>query len=283
MTLMPGDSVMRGRRPVTRSELAGDLRVLGVRPGGVLMVHTRMSALGWVVGGPETVVLALLDALGSAGTLLVYLGWDDATAGMDRWPADWQAAYRAERPPFDPLHSETDRQMGRVPERVRTWPGARVSGSHHRRMAAIGARAEWVTADQPWDHAFGPGSPLARLVEADGQVLLLGAPLIRLTLIHHAEALVDSPQKRMTQHEVPVRNGGAVEWRAVREHDTSTAVGAFPYQDAVGDQEPFEVIGRAALAAGCGLTGRVGQAECHLFAARPLLDFIVAWLSERFC
>ena len=36
---------------VTRSELVRDLRTLGVRPEGVLMVHTRMSAIGWVVGG----------------------------------------------------------------------------------------------------------------------------------------------------------------------------------------------------------------------------------------
>jgi aminoglycoside 3-N-acetyltransferase len=116
------------------------------------MVHTRMSAIGWVVGGAQTVVTALLDVLGPAGTLMVYLGWNDSTGGMATWPREWQEVYRAECPPFDAQFSETDRQMGRVPERIRTWPGARVSGSHFRRMAAIGAAADWLTADQPWDH-----------------------------------------------------------------------------------------------------------------------------------
>jgi len=69
---------------------------------------------------------------------MAYVGWNDSTGGLTGWPPAWQEAYRSERPPFDPEFSETDRQMGRVPERIRTWPGARVSGSHFRRMAAIG-------------------------------------------------------------------------------------------------------------------------------------------------
>ena len=42
---------------VTRSQLAQDLRALGIRPGGVLMVHARMRALGWVAGAAETVLV----------------------------------------------------------------------------------------------------------------------------------------------------------------------------------------------------------------------------------
>jgi aminoglycoside 3-N-acetyltransferase len=279
---VPAAEVMRHNRPVRRSELAAGLRGLGVRPGGVLMVHTRMSAIGWVVGGAETVVTALLDVLGPAGTLMAYLGWNDSTGGLTRWPQEWQEAYRAERPPFDAEFSETDRQMGRVPERIRTWPGAKVSGSHFRRMAAIGAAAGWLTADQPWDHGFGPGSPLAKLVEADGQVLLLGAPLDRLTILHHAESLVESPQKRLARHVIPVREAGGVVWREVCDHDTSTAIGAFPYERAVGHQDPFAVIGQLALDAGCGVSGLVGKAESHLFPAAPLVRFGVEWLSKQF-
>jgi aminoglycoside 3-N-acetyltransferase len=279
---MPAASVMRSTRPVTRSELAADLRALGLRPGGVLMAHTRMSAIGWVVGGAETVVRAILDALGPAGTLLAYAGWNDNTGGLNEWPPEWQDAYRSERPPFDAQFSEADPQMGRVPERIRTWPGARASGSHFRRMVAVGPQAGWLTADQPWDHAFGPGSPLAKLVQADGQILMLGAPLDRLTIIHHAESLVDGPEKRLATHVIPVSDGSGMVWREVRDHDTSTARGAFPYERAVGDQEAFEVIGRLALEAGCGVTGRAGEAASHLFAAPPLVAFAEEWLSEQF-
>jgi aminoglycoside N3'-acetyltransferase len=59
---------------VARSRLVSDLEKLGLRPGGATMVHCRMSALGPVVGGAETIVSALLDALGPAGTLMAYTG-----------------------------------------------------------------------------------------------------------------------------------------------------------------------------------------------------------------
>src|SRR5437764_1593391 len=113
---VPTDDAIRRMRPVTRSELVRDLRALGVRPGAILMVHTRLSALGWVVGGSQTVVEALLEALGSQGTLMAYAGWEDDPWHLAAWPAEWQEAYRAELPPFDPELSEADHEMGRLPE-----------------------------------------------------------------------------------------------------------------------------------------------------------------------
>jgi aminoglycoside 3-N-acetyltransferase len=269
-------------RPVVRSQLVRDLRGLGVRPSTILMVHARMSALGWVVGGTQTVVEALLEVLGPEGTLMSYVGWEDDPWHLAAWPEEWQAAYRAELPPFDPELSEADHEMGRFPERVRTWPGSRKSGGHVMRMAAVGARAGWLTADQPWDDPQGPGSPLAKLVEAEGQVLMLGAPLETLTILHHAESLVDSPVKRFVTYGIPVRRDGEVVWREVHDHDTSSR-GAFPYERVVPrGVDAFEVIGREALVAGWGVQGSVAGAESHRFEAGPLVAFATAWLRERF-
>ena len=53
---------------MTRPELAEALRRLGVREGAVLMVHTRISAIGCVDGAEDGVVGALLDALGPTGS-----------------------------------------------------------------------------------------------------------------------------------------------------------------------------------------------------------------------
>jgi len=279
---MPTDRAIERSRPVTRSELERDLRSLGVRAGAIVMVHTRMSALGWVVGGAQTVVEALLGVLGPEGTLMAYAGWEDDPYHLADWPPRWQQAYRDELPSFEPALSEADHQMGRLPERIRTWPGAVASTGHVMRMVAVGARARWLTAGQPWHHPAGPGSPLAKLVEADGQVLMLGAPLDTLTLLHHAEAVVDSPSKRMITYAIPVRRGDRVVWREVHDHDTSSR-GAFPYQQVIPDgEDAFAVIGRQALAARVGTSGTVGEAESHLFAARPLVDFATGWLRRNF-
>lgn len=83
-----------GQPPVTRSRLVADLRSLGVRRGGVLMTHTRMSAIGWVIGGSETIVRALLDCLGPDGTLMAYAGWEDNPYDLYKWPEEWQRASR---------------------------------------------------------------------------------------------------------------------------------------------------------------------------------------------
>ncbi len=82
---------------------------------------------------------------------------------------------------------------GILAEFIRTTPGARRSGNPGASVAAIGAQAEWLTADHPLDYGYGPGSPLAKLVEAGGKVLMAGAPPDTMTLLHHAEHLARIP------------------------------------------------------------------------------------------
>jgi aminoglycoside 3-N-acetyltransferase len=265
---------------VTRSRLVADLRRLGVREGGITMVHTRMSAIGRVVGAAETVVRALLEALGPEGTLMAYASWEEHVYRADDRPAEHRDAYLAEPPVFDAATAEVDRGYGRTPERVRTWPGAEHSGHPEAGVVAVGARAKWLTEGHPGDDGYGADSPFARLVEADGQVLMLGAPLDTLTLLHHAEAIARVEPKRRLTYRVSVTDGGRVTERTFTDIDTSE--GAFPYENLGLGEDTFAVIARAALAAGIGVRGQVGDAESHLFPAPELTAFAVAWMEERF-
>ena len=265
---------------VTRSALAADLRALGVREGGVTMVHTRMSAIGWVVGGAETVVRALLDALGARGTLMAYTSWEEHAYHPGERPAAHRRAYAAEPPAFDPAVSEAVRGHGRVPERIRTWPGALRSDHPEASVAALGPLADRLTRDHPAHDSYGPDSPFARLVAEDGQVLMLGAPLDTVTLLHHAEAIAAVDDRRRVASRVPVLDDGRVVERAYR--DIDTAEGAFDYGSLGLDDDPFAVIAREALAAGVGVRGRVGAADSHLFPAPALTAFATAWLEARF-
>ena len=79
---------------------------------------------------------------------------------------------------------------------MRTWPGGQRTG-HPEAERRGGRRASgWLCAGHPDDDAYGARRPFARLVEAGGQVLMLGAPLDTITLLHHAEAIADVPRKR---------------------------------------------------------------------------------------
>src|SRR5262245_31622154 len=160
------------------------------------MAHTRMSAIGWVVGGSETVVRALLDALGPDGTLMAYASWAEHVYHAEDRPAEHRDAYLAEPPIFDLATGAVDPGYGRIPERVRPWPGAARSAHPEAGVVAVGPRARWLTETQPPDDGYGAESPFARLVAAEGQVLMLGAPLDTVTLFHHAEAIARVPHKR---------------------------------------------------------------------------------------
>jgi aminoglycoside 3-N-acetyltransferase len=241
---------------LSRPQLAEQLRALGVTPGGITMVHARMSALGWVEGGADTVVHALLDALEPEGTLAAYVSWQEEPGVI-----------------FDLATSPASRDHGRVAERIRTWPGARRSWHPDASVSAIGLRADYLTRNHPQVDAYGADSPFGRLCDAGGQVLMFGAPLETLTILHHAEALARVPGKRTVTFTVATTEGDRTYT------DIDTEHGAFAYDDG---HDAFERIGAEALAAGIGHAGTIGAATCHLFPARELTEFGVAWMQERF-
>ncbi|MEU3058327.1 aminoglycoside 3-N-acetyltransferase [Streptomyces griseus] len=275
------DLLRRSDGPVTRDRIRDDLTTLGLAPGDTVMFHTRLSAIGYVPGGPGTVIDALLDVVGPAGTLMVTCGWNDAPPyDFTTWPRAWQQALRAHHPAYDPELSEAEHANGRLPEALRHRPGALRSRHPDVSLAALGASAAALTEAHPWDDPHGPGSPLARLVALGGRVLLLGAPRETMTLLHHAEALAQAPGKRFVTYEQPVRVEGERIWRTFRDIDSEH--GAFDYSPVVPEgQDPFAVIVGSMLAAGIGREGFVGAARSCLFDAGPAVDFGVRWIEEH--
>jgi aminoglycoside 3-N-acetyltransferase len=260
----------------TRASLSEDLERLGVCSGDTVMVHAALSKVGPLLNGPDAVIGALLDAVGRDGTVLAYTDWDaryDELLGSDgRVPEEW----RPHIPPYDARTSRAARGNGALPEFLRTWPDARRSGNPGASVAALGARAEELTADHPLDYGYGEGSPLARLVAVGGKVLLLGAPLDTITLLHHAEHLAHLPNKRVVRYEVPfAAPDGTVQWRMVEEFDTAEPVVAGL------DEDYFTTILTAFLASGNGAQGTVGAAASVLVEASAVTAFAVQWLQEQ--
>lgn len=260
------------RIPYTRSQLAADIRALGVLSGDVVMLHVSYKAIGEVMGGPNEVVHALLDALTPSGTLMMYVGWNDIPDHLHELPEAAQAVYREHYPPFDPLTARAVRDHGVLAECVRTWPGVRRSMNPEASVCAIGARAAWITGDHPLNYGYGAGSPFAKLVEVGGRVLMLGAPLDTITLLHHAENRARMRHKHVVRYAVPLLRDGRTVWVNVEDFNTGD-----PH-----DTYTFEQIAQAHLAAGGGRRSRVGSADSYLFDAGELVSFAVDWLELRF-
>jgi aminoglycoside 3-N-acetyltransferase len=260
--------------PVTRSMIMEDLRKLGVTVGDTIMLHASVKAIGWVVGGPDIVIQSLLDVLGSAGTLMMLVSWEDSPYELAEWPQDLQRVYVEECPPFDPVTSRAYRKWSILTEYLRTWPEALRSNHPDASFAAIGARAKFLTENHPLQYGYGPGSPLAKLCEARGKVLLLGAPLNTITLLHYAEHVASVPNKNIIRYRMPVLRDGKRTWVDIEEFDTN---GILP-----GMEEYFETIPREYLSSGRGGFGKVGAAQSYLFDALDFVRFATMWLERKY-
>jgi aminoglycoside 3-N-acetyltransferase len=258
----------------TAAALRADLQRLGLHDGDIVMVHAACRRIGPVLGGPDAMIAALRGAVGACGTVMAYLDWDapweDFTDADGRVLPEW----RAHVLPFDPALTRGARANGVLPEFLRTTPGAQRSDNPGASMAAIGARAAWLTADHPLDYGYGPDSPLAKLVEAHGKVLMLGAPLDMMTLMHHAEHLARLTGKRIVRRETPFKTPQGTVWRMIEEFDTSE-----PVVDAL-PENFIEHIVTAYLGTGKGAQGRVGKAHSVLVDAADILQFGIAWLER---
>lgn len=261
---------------LTRAALAADLRRLGVGSGDVVMVHAAMRKVGRLLNGPDALIGALLDAADPGGTILSYADWDATYDEFVDEDGCVLPEWREHVPPFDPQRSRAARDHGVLAEFIRTTPGALRSGNPGASMSALGAKAEWFTAGHPLDYGYGEGSPLAKLVAAGGKVLMTGAPLDTMTLLHHAEHLARIPGKRVRRTEVPFATAAGTEWRMIEEFDTSV-----PVVEGLPD-DYFATIVREYLETGQGREGMIGDAPGVLVDAAAITAFAVAWLERQF-
>ena len=256
----------------TRRSLARDLRAMGIDAGDLVMVHAGVRSVGPILGGVNALVQAVLDVVSDTGTLAAYVDWE---LGFD--PDAVDPALADEIPAFDKRIARAARAYGIFPEVVRTWPGSVRSDNPEAGVSAIGARAAWLCADHALSYGYGEASPYAKIVEAKGKVLLLGAPLDTITLLHHAEHVARIPGKRIRRARRKLLVAGVTQWVDIEEYDTSV-----PVIEGLAD-DFFARIAEAALAAGHGRRGKVGRADAYSFDAAALHATGVAWLESSSC
>ncbi|WP_421723809.1 aminoglycoside 3-N-acetyltransferase [Bauldia sp.] len=264
-----------GQNPyVTRANLQRDLEALGLRRGDAVMVHAAISKVGPMLAGPDTVIGALRDVVGSDGTILAYADWNVVYDHLLDEGGRVQEAWREEIPAFDPASAHASRDHGVFPEFLRATPGALRSGNPGASMIAVGARAQAFTENHPMQYGYGEDSPFGRLVAADGKVLMLGAPLDTMTLLHHAEHLADIPGKRVQRYEAPLLQDGQKRWVLIEEFDTGD-----PVIDGL-NADFFADIVNGYLESGRGKRGQVGRADSVLVDAAGIVAYAVDWLEQ---
>ena len=218
---------------------------LGVQPGGVLLVHTAFSKVKPVEGGPMGLISALNSALGTYGTLVMpSMSYDDDHV-------------------FDKTKSHC-MEMGVVADTFWRLPGVLRSDNNHA-FAAVGPLSEKILAPHPIDIPHGLDSPVGRVYEADGQVLLLGVDQASNTTIHLGESL-SGVRYRRDKHITVMESG-----RPVR----------FEYQEIDHCCQNFSLVDDWLDERKLQKRGKVGNADARLICSRDIVSVVTEHLTEN--
>jgi aminoglycoside 3-N-acetyltransferase len=228
---------------VPEPNLVRQLAHLGVRPGGVLLVHASFRAVRPVEGGPLGVIEALRAALGPRGTLVMPTMTDGASV-------------------FDPKVTPTD-GMGIIAELFWRQRGVLRSTHPGGSFAAEGPLAAQICAPQPLSPPHGPDSPVGRVHDLEGQVLLLGVTHSENTTMHLAEAVANVPYA--VSHPCVVEENGIVSTVMVPETDHCC--------------RGFRIADQWLRDGDLQREGEIGNAHARLFDSRNLVAIAVERLS----
>lgn len=161
-------------KTVTKSEIVSGLKKLGLKKGDIVLVHSSLSSLGKVEGGPETVIQALLETVGKKGTVMM---------------------------PY-PLGKAT------IAKVFSSMPGVFKSIHPTHSVSAMGAKARYLTKDHDkMETACGKGTPFGKLVDLNGYILLIGVDQDRNTTLHTAEDYADLPYLSVKEFKYVDENG----------------------------------------------------------------------------
>ena len=230
--------------PLTKDDIKAGLASLGVESGTVLMVHSSLSALGYVEGGADTVIDALIETVGPFGTVMM--------------PAMGSA------PIFDV--EDTPSSVGTITDRF--WRRPETIRSIHPTHSAAGVgplAAELLAGHMAQPTAIGMESPWGRIARLDnGYLLFIGCDQDRNTLMHTAEDVVDGAYLSTLTRDYYDEN---------REHQTAV-LERFP-----GPHRDFIQFDRLFREAGAMRLCQIGNAVCRLMKASEVLRLTVAALE----
>jgi aminoglycoside 3-N-acetyltransferase len=228
----------------SKDQLIRQMLDLGVQPGGILVVHTSFSKVKPVENGPMGLIDALKTALTPAGTLVMpSMSWEDDEI-------------------FDPETTPSP-EMGIVADTFWRLPGV-LRGNTAHAFAAFGPVAPQITASQPIDKPHGLDSPVGRVYELDGQVLLLGVDPTSNTTIHLAEALAGVRYRRPKY--LTILDAG----KPIR----------FDYEEIDHCCQNFNLVDAWLDEKGLQRKGKIGHADARLMRSQDVVETIVPRLKQ---
>jgi aminoglycoside 3-N-acetyltransferase len=245
-----------GRREtvVRKEDIKAALTRLGLKRGDAVGVHSSLSSFGYVEGGADAVIDALVETVGEWGNVVVSthsanLSEDKRTPELMALGVSW--LYKIL--PYSP--DRTSVRTGMIPEAFRKRKGV-VRGLHpSNSIAASGPKAEVLS--EGWH----------RLLEMDGSILLIGVGLDRCSALHLAEKRVCLPDRILRKITPP-------KWFVEKYPEEEWEWDIGPYPD-------FAKLTQPCIERGIMKTTKVGEATLRLVNLRELIGLYVEYLEKN--
>jgi len=157
---------------LTKNSLVDSFRRLGIQPGNRLIVHSSLRNLGSVEGGAETVLEALLECIGKQGLMMA-------------------PTFTYNNDIYDP--EVTPGKTGVLAEVLRKHPSAVRSLHPTHSVVAIGEEAAKYCDGHHKVSGLGIDSPMDRVAQSGGGILLLGVGHTSNSTIHVGESYARVP------------------------------------------------------------------------------------------
>ncbi|AJQ59616.1 AAC(3) family N-acetyltransferase [Bacillus thuringiensis] len=262
------DIVASTKFPNTIETITKDLKALGIEKGMTIIVHSSLSSIGWISGGAVAVVEALMKVVTEEGTIIMPTQSSDLS-DPKHWsrppvPEDWWQIIRDNVPAFDSRITPT-RGMGEIVECFRTYPNVVRSNHPLGSFAAWGKHAVEITMNHSLSMSFGEESPLRKIYDLDGYVLLIGVGYDSNTSVHLSEVRTGACE--LIQVGAPIIENGERVWKEFVEMNY--------------ESEKFVEIGVEFERKGTVKNGKIGNATCRLMKQRDIVDFGTEWFRKK--
>ncbi|WGG46650.1 AAC(3) family N-acetyltransferase [Rossellomorea sp. DA94] len=261
---------MKKERLVTKEHIIKDLKKLGVTSGMTLIVHSSLKSIGRVIGGPVSVILALEEAVGTGGNIVMPTQTEhlcDPTEYGSGYTDEELELIRENMPTFHPDLTPTS-YMGFIPETFRKQDGVKRSPHPHTSFAAWGKDAPYLTQEHGLDFSLNENSPLGKLYERGSNILLLGAPTNSNTSLHLAEYRQNNTFVKEKIWDVKVNKGDKGVWST--------------YRDINNESDDFDrLFDEFHRETPHVKESMVGEAKSYLIPMRPMVDYAVCWMDKN--
>ncbi|WP_422657597.1 aminoglycoside N(3)-acetyltransferase [Paenibacillus sp. EC2-1] len=254
----------------TKQTIIDDLKRLGIKEGMTLIVHSSLKAIGNVIGGPVTVILALEEAVGCNGNIVMPTQSEHLcapTENNDVLTLEQIRIIKENMPIYYPDLTPTA-YMGFIPETFRKQDGVIRSLHPHMSFAAWGKAARDITRDHQLDYALSETSPLGRIYDLEGYILLLGVSTNSNTSLHLAEYKQTNTFIEPKVWEVKLLVNGIEQWET--------------YDDVNNESDDFDnIFDEFKSKTNLVIEGQVGEAVSYLIPQKDMVDFALEWMNRN--